>query len=102
MKSRNFQRIWLAVLFIGPIVLLFLPAGYFDSGVALCPSRVFFNYECWGCGMTRAVMHLMHFDLDSAVFYNQGVVVVFPILVYIWWIWVKAAAKLSGFWPQKA
>ena len=64
--------------------------------------RVFFDFECRGCGMTRAVMHLMHFDLDSAVYFNRGSVFIFPLLVYVWWLWVKDAAILSGFLEKKA
>lgn len=102
MKSKNFQRVWLAALLLGPIVLFFLPADTFDDGITLCPSVIFFNYECWGCGITRAIMHLLHFDFDTALYFNKGVVVIFPILVYVWWLWVKDAAILGEVWPKKA
>ncbi len=101
MKSKSVQLAWLVALLLGPVVLMLMPAGFFDEGVALCPSRLFFDAECPSCGMTRAAMHLLHFDLDSALYYNRGIVVVFPLLLVVWWIWVRDAAVLSGVWKKK-
>ena len=83
---------WLAALSVFPILLWLLPAGFFDrTGLELCPSKYFFDIECFGCGITRAVMHLHHFDWREAVYYNNLVVVVYPALVATWFIWWRAA-----------
>ena len=74
------------IMVLMPLVLLTLPADYFDNGPAICPSKRFFDIECAGCGMTRAVMHLIHFDLESAVYYNSLSLIVTPVLA-AWWIW---------------
>ncbi len=91
----NFRKFldWfhLAFLVITPIIILLLPADYFNNGQALCPSMRFFNVECPGCGMTRAVMHLVHFDFESALFYNWGSFIVVPILGVYWLLWTKKA-----------
>ena len=97
MESKPVQRLWLAALLIGPVVLFLLPAGFFDEGSIICPSRRFFNIECLGCGMTRAIMHLLHFDLDSALFYNRGSVLMLPALIFLWVKWATSAARFSGF-----
>lgn len=84
------KKTWLAILFLFPIILWILPARFFDhSGVELCPSKLFFNIECFGCGITRAVMHFHHFDFAEAFYYNYAVWIVYPILVYFWcrWVW---------------
>ncbi len=88
-RNRILNWIYLVVLITVPIVLLSLPADYFDKGVSICPSKRFFDIECYGCGMTRAVMHLIHFDFDSAVYYNSLSLIVFPALavVYSTWLW---------------
>jgi hypothetical protein len=79
------KKIWIAALIAVPVVLWILPAGSFDhTGVELCPSKFLFKVECFGCGMTRAVMHLHHFDWQEAVYYNYLVLVVYPILVFFW------------------
>ena len=86
---------WLIILLLTPIVLWILPASFFDGegGIILCPSRFLFDIECFGCGMTRAIMHFHHFEFEDAVFYNQGSLVIYPALVIIWGIWVKNAYK---------
>lgn len=71
-------------LIFGAIVLLWLPADFFDQGQTICPSKVFLDVECLGCGMTRAMQHLIHFEFQRAWHFNHLVVVVAPILLYIW------------------
>ena len=93
--------IWLGLLLITPFVLWILPGDFFDNtGIEICPSKLFFNFECLGCGMTRAVMHLHHFQFEDAIFYNYGVVAIYPLLVATWIIWVKRAAIRLGFWKK--
>ena len=69
--------IWLAL----PIYLFFLPANHFDRGQSICPSKVFFDFECFGCGLTRAVQHALHFEYAEAFEFNKLILVVFPILI---------------------
>lgn len=73
--------IWLAL----PVFLLLLPADYFDHGAAICPSKVFLDMECFGCGLTRAVQHAIHFEFKTAFAFNRGIIWIFPfgIMVYI-------------------
>ncbi len=99
-KNRIIQWIWLAALLLTPIVLWILPAAFFDDGsVIVCPSRAFFDVECFGCGMTRAIMHIHHWDFDEALFYNYGSPVVYLGLIYIWFLWTFKAIKGLGLWP---
>ncbi len=76
---------WIGV----PVILLILPKTYFNTGTPLCPSMLLLGEECPGCGMTRACMHLIHFDFDEAFNFNMFCFIVFPILAYNWakWFW---------------
>jgi Protein of unknown function (DUF2752) len=74
----------LVALLALPVVLLFLPANYFDEGESLCPSKRFFDTECPGCGMTRGVMHTIHFQFKKAWEFNKLTFLVLPILIYLW------------------
>jgi len=71
------------VLLLLSIVLIILPADFFDSGQSICLSVVFFNKQCYGCGMTRAIQHLIHLDFKNAYCFNKLSFIVFPLLVYL-------------------
>ena len=93
-SNKTITWLWLIALVAVPIVLWILPADAFDNGsVILCPSRLFFNFECLGCGMTRAIMHFHHFQFDDAIYFNRGSFVVYPALVVLWIVWVIRAVK---------
>lgn len=91
--SPTVQKLWLTALLLFPFVLWLLPAGYFDKGTSICPSLFLFDIECFGCGITRAIMYLHHLDIEEAVYYNQFVLFVYPALVLIWFYWVKTAYR---------
>jgi hypothetical protein len=74
-----------------PIVLWLLPASFFDHGQSLCLSVLLFDQECFGCGITRAIQHAIHFDFYTAWNYNKLVVIVAPILFFVWLKWVRDA-----------
>jgi len=88
MKFRYYFTIAkLALIVVTPIVLLILPAGFFDNGQAICLSKVLLGQECPACGMTRAIQHLIHFDFEEAFAYNMMSFVVLPLLGVIWVQW---------------
>jgi hypothetical protein len=101
--SKNVEKLWLLALLFTPFILWILPANFFDGeeGIILCPSRRFFNIECFGCGLSRAIMHLHHFDFENAAFYNIGSFVIYIGLIYVWFIWVKNTMTSLGFCPFK-
>ncbi len=84
MTKRIFLIIYIAALVIIPLVLFFLPADFFDSGTSICPSKRFLNISCPGCGMTRAVQHLIHLDFKSAWEFNKLVFIIFPLLSFLY------------------
>ncbi len=91
------QWTWLTLLLVFPFVLWLLPSVFFDeSEVIVCPSRLFFGIECFGCGMTRGVMHMHHFEWAEALYYNLGSPFVYPALIALWGYWVYGAAKQLG------
>jgi len=46
-------------------------------------SRMIGDGACWGCGITRAVVHLVHFRYSAAMAANPLVLVVAPGLAWI-------------------
>lgn len=82
MKTTEYIKLILLILI--PITLLILPANFFDNGKSVCLSVMLLDIECYGCGITRAIMHLIHFDLEEALYYNSLSFIVLPILIYTW------------------
>ena len=92
MKSNQrsiFSKIYLVFLIALPLPFFILPANYFDTGESLCLSKVLLDRECFGCGITRAIQHAIHFDFQTALKYNKLVVIVAPILFFVWLKWVR-------------
>ncbi|TAD86732.1 MAG: DUF2752 domain-containing protein [Bacteroidetes bacterium] len=95
MVNWRVNLVWLCMLFLFPIVLWILPSNTFDAtGFELCPSKLFFDVECWGCGISRAVMHLHHFEFSDALYYHSFVFIIYPLLVLIWVLWVRDAVRV--------
>ncbi len=84
-KNTNIQKLGKVLWGLIPLVLWLLPADFFDnSNWVLCIHKRLFGVECPGCGMTRAVMHLHHFDFEKAIDFNRAVLIVYPILGFLW------------------
>ena len=84
-KAGQYFKILLFVFLLSiPICLTALPANFFDKGDSICFSVMLFDTECYGCGMTRALMHLLHFDFSKGIDYNKLSVIVFPLLMMLW------------------
>ncbi|MBC7448560.1 MAG: DUF2752 domain-containing protein [Hymenobacteraceae bacterium] len=82
--------------------LLGLPADFFDHhGPTLCLSRLLLDTECPGCGMTRASMHALHLDFATAWHYNRLVVIVLPLLAWLWGREVWEQSLRLGWLPGK-
>ncbi|HFA51873.1 MAG TPA: DUF2752 domain-containing protein [Bacteroidetes bacterium] len=86
-STKIWVQIRLAIFVLVPIALFALPADFFDEGPRLCFSVMFLGRECPGCGMTRAVMHLIHLEFREACFYNRMSFAVFPLLAWYWAKW---------------
>lgn len=76
--------IYICGLLLLPIVLMILPADFFDTGQSVCLSVRFFDLTCYGCGLSRAIQHLIHLDFETAYAYNKLSVVVLPVLLLVW------------------
>lgn len=74
----------LIVLLVLPAVLFFLPIDYFDQGASVCPSKRWLDIECLGCGLTRGVMHFLHFDFEGAWYFNKLTFIVVPVGIVYW------------------
>jgi hypothetical protein len=84
----------LIFIFVAPICLLILPADFFDNGRSICISKLIFGFECYACGMTRGVMHLIHLEFEAAFAYNMLSFLVLPLMIIVWVQWFFEEWKL--------
>ena len=82
--TNNKYKFYFSGLLLIPLVLLVLPADFFDTGRAICLSVILFGKTCYGCGITRAVHHLIHLEFLEAYNFNKLVVIVFPLISYLY------------------
>ncbi len=82
-KKEQLKVAGIVLVFIAGIVLLILPADFFDTGQSLCVSVLLFDMECYGCGMTRAIQHLIHLDIQEAYHFNKLAFAVLPLSMYL-------------------
>lgn len=92
-KYKFVKIIVLVVLLAVPVVLFFLPIDFFDQGTSLCPSKRWLDIECLGCGLTRAVMHFIHFDFQGAWAFNKLSFIVVPAGALYWIYQVRKIVK---------
>jgi hypothetical protein len=85
-------------LFLIPLILFMLSSDFFDSGQSICLSLVLFNQKCYGCGMTRAIQHLIHFEINKALYYNKLSFTTLPILLFLW---MKEIYKIAAILRNK-
>lgn len=78
---------------LAPVVLLMLPADYFDKGESICLSKMLAGIECYACGLTRATMHFIHFEFQEAWMYNKLSFIIVPMLFPLW---LKAIYEIRG------
>ena len=50
----------------------------------ICPIKLITGHKCLGCGMTQAILYILKGDFIGAMSQNPRVVIVFPLLLYVW------------------
>lgn len=84
-------------LFLLPLLFWLLPSRWLERGPSLCLVRRVTGRPCPGCGMLRALSYLAHGDPRRAWQYNRLVIVVAPLLAFIWLQACIKTNRLSSF-----
>jgi len=83
------KRLLLTLYFIFPIVLYTVPLDWLNKQHTICLVKNIFGVNCFGCGITRAVISGVQLDFFKAIEYNKMVVIVLPMLIYVWYTRLK-------------
>jgi hypothetical protein len=78
------NRLLLALYFIIPLVLFFIPLDWLNKQHTICLVKNIFGVNCFGCGITRAVISGIQLDFNKSFEYNKMVIIVLPLLIYVW------------------
>jgi len=64
-----------------------------------CQFNEFTGLKCPGCGTTRAIHHLLHGELKTALTYNFFLILSLPVLfVFFYWQWKNPKAYPKPRW----
>ena len=74
----------LCVLFILPLLLSFISLNNLEGKRSLCLFKNLFGFECYGCGITKAIIACIQLDFIRAFEYNKLIVIVMPLIIYLW------------------
>lgn len=69
-KKSIFSKIMTIIIIAGILFFLILYVMTIITGSSLCPVKYFFNISCFGCGLTRGFICILHMDYLSAIKYN--------------------------------
>jgi len=67
-----------------PVLFWFLPMKWLENSTFICIYKNLFGHECIGCGITRAIHQAIHFNFKIAYEYNHLIIIVLPLLMYVW------------------
>ncbi len=96
MKSDSLKLLGKVGLYILlPLAFIMIPTSWFERRRSICLIRHLFSIKCPGCGMTRAISCVFHGNFKGAFHYNKLVVLVFPLLCYMWLQGVTTSEKFD-------
>lgn len=78
------------VVFLFELLILFLNI----IGIYRCPISFFFGTPCPLCGITRAIINVIHFDFKKAFYYHA----LWPIVVFgvpFYFLFIKNSRKVT-------
>lgn len=73
----------ICALFLLPFLLFMVSLDDLESKHSICLVKNLFGIECYGCGITKAVIACVQLDLARAFNYNKLIVIVMPLIIYL-------------------
>ena len=73
----------IVVFFLLPFLLSMVSLDNLEGKHSICLVKNLFGVECYGCGITKAVIACVQLDFIRAFHYNKLIVVVMPLIIYL-------------------
>lgn len=93
-KYINIFKIRNIFYLIFPFIFWMLPFKWVNDSFSICIFKNVFGIECVGCGITRAIHNVVHFNFTDAYEFNSFVFIVFPLLLYVWLKKINSLVKM--------
>ena len=85
LKSKQLHRqLRKTGILLVPVVLYFISIDWLEHRHSICLFKNITGNDCYGCGMSRAMLSALHFQFANAFKYNKLFVVVLPLIICIW------------------
>ncbi len=72
------------ILLLLPFVLRRITLKNLEKAPTVCIYKNMTGRDCWGCGTSRAIISILNLDFRQAYDFNKRIIIVFPILLYLW------------------
>jgi len=80
-KAISTRTISTIILLFGLLIVYLLPKNFlFANKSTMCIHKILFDFECPGCGMTRALNLALHGSFKEATSFNTAVI---PFLIVV-------------------
>lgn len=73
----------LSIMGMGAGLACLRPDLLYQFGPPCLVTMVFGPGISWGCGITHAIIEVLHGNISGAFHYNKSVIIVFPILAFV-------------------
>jgi hypothetical protein len=83
-RARTLRWVFFGAASAAIITILVLPSNFLDGGPTICIWCRLGLPWCPGCGMSRAVCRLLHGEFSDALSLNWRVLIVAPILAWLY------------------
>jgi len=81
--KKSLQICKICVLFLLPFLLSMVSLDKLESRHSICLVKNLFGVECYGCGITKAIIACVQLDFTRAFNYNKLIVIVMPLIIFL-------------------
>lgn len=74
----------IGILLLIPVAIFLISLNLLSAAPDVCLVKKVIGHSCPGCGMTRSIVSFFHGNFKDAFFYNKLIVIVLPLLAFLW------------------
>jgi len=83
---RIFLRLSNFLFIFTPLFLPFISLEWLEKQETICLYTNLTGESCYGCGITKSIIAFIQFDFLESYHFNKIIIIVGPLLFYLWLI----------------